>query len=183
MKKKFIAGLGIFAMVLSCACGSKKEAKESSIVIAETSTKATDASLQEETAATEENVVEETRVKDESDDAIIEAFSGEWWDMTSQRARMNINYADHEYQIQIRWTNEDGNDDVWELTGYYDATMVAVSYTGSFAVETHDEDGNVVSDVKYNDASGIIYMVDDLVYWSDFNENHGEGCVFYKAEE
>lgn len=182
MKKKFIAGFGIFAMVLSCACGSKEDVKESSIVVAETSTKSADTSSVEESAVTEESVLEESAVRDESDEAIIQAFSGEWWDMTSQRARMNIQYTDHEYQIQIRWTNEDGNDDVWDLTGYYDATMVAVSYKGSFLEETHDEDGNVVSDIKYKDASGIIYMVDDVIYWSDFNENHGEGSVFYKAD-
>ena len=185
MKKIALATMVMAACLSFAACGTTTKSEfggvqaESSETVNATTISETLATLSDE----ELNGQSETFVwQDESDLNTMEVFEGEWWDMTSQRARMSIAYNGEGYDVTISWANE-GTEAQWSMKGIYNTDFNAITYTDGVCNDlTYLESGEVQTTERYSDGEGMFYIIDGVMHWSDLTESAGESCLFMKAE-
>lgn len=111
-----------------------------------------------------------------------EMLQGTWWDTTSQRCYMDIQYKDDKYYIDINWSSGASENTHWSFVGEYSYEFDAIYCEGNCVEETYTEDGGYQENYVYTNGTSIIYLdTDSKLYWHDYVQNQGEGCVFEKG--
>ena len=139
-----------------------------------------DAGMTAETA----QPVEESRVPQ----AIRDLLVGEWQDMTSQRAGMDITGEDDangkDFHAQIFWSGSYADRMVWDMDLEFDPASGELVYKGGRKAEvTYNEDGLIANeDVKWEDAEGSFSMAEvGELRWSDTRQEDAGDFVFVRV--
>lgn len=112
-----------------------------------------------------------------------EAFVGQWGDTVSQRCNMNIQYSDGKYYIDINWSSSASENTHWSFVGEYTSEFEGIFYEGSCTEEIYTEEGECQENCIYTDGTGVIAIgTDGKLYWTDYKEQMGNGCVFEKTQ-
>ena len=138
-----------------------------------------DAGMTAETA----QPVEESRVPQ----AIRDLLVGEWQDMTSQRAGMDITGEDDangkDFHAQIFWSGSYADRMVWDMDLEYDPVSGELTYKGGRKAEvTYGADGLIANeDVKWEDAEGSFTLTGGELRWKDSREEEAGNFVFTRV--
>ena len=109
---------------------------------------------------------------------------GEWIDLTSQRAGMEITQGeyleDSDFIVQISWAGSAYDCSVWEMNVDYNTDTEALTYTnGRHAIVEYNEDGSVKSeDVEWENSTGSFTLRDGKLYWEDSREKDAKNFEF-----
>lgn len=138
---------------------------------------------EEEEAAAEPS--EQTNAEDNGQANLVSqamSYVGEWQDMESQRCNMTIDLVDGEtYFIDINWGSSAWDNTHWSFAGTFDTETGAIVYSGSRIEEYYTEQGDTQETYVYTDGEGQLFIGDDgMLYWDDYKEDAGDGCVFVK---
>lgn len=141
----------------------------------------TDGEEDEETATLNEQINAEDSGQTNVDSQAM-SYIGEWQDMESQRCSMTIDLVDGElYYIDINWGSSAWDNTHWSFVGTFDTETGVIVYSGSRIEEYYTEQGDTQETYAYTDGEGIIFIGDDgMLYWDDYKEDAGNGCVFVK---
>ena len=138
-----------------------------------------DAGMTAETA----QPVEESRVPQ----AIRDLLVGEWQDMTSQRAGMDITGEDDangkDFHAQIFWSGSYADRMIWDMDLEYDPVSGELIYIGGRkAAVTYGADGLIANeDVKWEDAEGSFIVAGGELRWKDSREEEAGNFVFTRV--
>ena len=128
--------------------------------------------------------IEESRVPKEVRNILV----GEWQDMTSQRAGMEITEWDEangkDFHAQIFWSGSYADRMVWEMDLEFDPASGELVYKGGRKAEvTFNEDGLIEKeDVKWEDAEGSFSMAEvGELRWSDSRQEDAGDFVFVRV--
>lgn len=113
---------------------------------------------------------------------------GEWQDMTSQRAGMEITEWDEangkDFHAQIYWSGSYADRMVWDMDLEFDPASGELVYKGGRKAEvTYNEDGLIENeDVKWEDAEGSFSMAEvGELRWSDSRQEDAGDFVFVRV--
>lgn len=127
---------------------------------------------------------EESRVPREVRNILV----GEWQDLTSQRAGMEISEWDEaegkDFHAQIYWSNSYADRMVWDMNLEFDPATGDLNYKGGRKAEvTYSEDGMIANeDVKWEDAEGSFSMADvGELRWKDSKQEDAGEFVFVRV--
>lgn len=128
--------------------------------------------------------IEESRVPKEVRNILV----GEWQDMTSQRAGMEITQWDEangkDFHAQIFWSGSYADRMVWDMDLEFDPASGELVYKGGRKAEvTYNEDGLIANeDVKWEDAEGSFSMAEvGELRWSDSRQEDAGDFVFVRV--
>ena len=128
--------------------------------------------------------IEESRVPKEVRNILV----GEWQDMTSQRAGMEITQWDEangkDFHAQIFWSGSYADRMVWDMVLEFDPASGELVYKGGRKAEvTYNEDGLIANeDVKWEDAEGSFSMAEvGELRWSDSRQEDAGDFVFVRV--
>ena len=128
--------------------------------------------------------IEESRVPKEVRNILV----GEWQDMTSQRAGMEITQWDEangkDFHAQIFWSGSYADRMVWDMDLEFDPASGELVYKGGRKAEvTYNEDGLIANeDVKWEDAEGSFSMAEvGELRWSDTRQEDAGDFVFVRV--
>ena len=128
--------------------------------------------------------IEESRVPKEVRNILV----GEWQDMTSQRAGMEITEWDEangkDFHAQIYWSGSYADRMVWDMDLEFDPASGELVYKGGRKAEvTYNEDGLIENeDVKWEDAEGSFSMAEvGELRWSDSRQEDAGDFVFVRV--
>ena len=128
--------------------------------------------------------IEESRVPKEVRNILV----GEWQDMTSQRAGMEITEWDEangkDFHAQIYWSGSYADRMVWNMDLEFDPASGELVYKGGRKAEvTYNEDGLIENeDVKWEDAEGSFSMAEvGELRWSDSRQEDAGDFVFVRV--
>lgn len=137
-----------------------------------------------ETVFTDGEEKKDTASLNEQTNPISQAmdYIGEWQDIESQRCNMSIEYVDGEsYFIDINWGSSAWDNTHWSFEGTFDIKTGAIIYRGSRIEEYYSEQGDMQETYVYTDGEGKIFIGNDgVLYWEDYKEAAGDGCIFMK---
>ena len=145
-----------------------------------------DAAVQAGTNASAETaqVIEESRVPQEVRNILV----GEWQDLTSQRAGMEITEWDEangkDFHAQIFWSGSYADRMVWDMDLEFDPASGELVYKGGRKAEvTFNEDGLIANeDVKWEDAEGSFSMAEvGELRWTDSRQEDSGDFVFARV--
>ena len=127
---------------------------------------------------------EEGRVPKEVRNILV----GEWQDMTSQRAGMEITEWDEangkDFHAQIYWSGSYADRMVWDMDLEFDPASGELVYKGGRKAEvTYNEDGLIENeDVKWEDAEGSFSMAEvGELRWSDSRQEDAGAFVIVRV--
>lgn len=110
--------------------------------------------------------------------------TGTWWDRTSQRANMLVTkVSGNTYSVKISWSQSANEGYTWTFSGDYSNITGALSYSNCVMYEWWYEEwsGERYEVPAYEHGKGTLSYKNGYLYWNDFEENAGRGCVFEKS--
>lgn len=116
----------------------------------------------------------------------LDSYVGEWWDLNSQRAYMQIEKQNSdELLISVYWSSGASDQSCWTMTGRYNPNSGKIEYQdGKLDYIHYDASGNANADTQYQNGTGTVYIsYDGYLYWEDHTENAGADCYFEKDTE
>lgn len=160
------------------------DAQEGSQSDGQTSSEAqSEAAASAGTTAEIAEAVEESRVPQQIRDLLV----GEWQDMTSQRAGMDITEGEEaegkDFHAQIYWSGSYKDRMVWDMNLEYDPVSGELTYKGGRKAEvTYGEDGMIEKeDVKWEDAEGTFTLAEGALSWKDSKQEDAGDFVFVRV--
>lgn len=102
--------------------------------------------------------------------------------MISQRCMMCI-AADSQgrYFIEINWSGGASENTRWSFVGTFDSETGEMFYSGSRTEELYTDGGKIQTTDIYKNGTGRLFIRDDgMLYWNDYKEDIGKGCIFEK---
>ena len=112
-------------------------------------------------------------------------FTGDYFDMATQKGTMTITRDGSAYAINITYSESDDSVAIWKMTAAYDKNRRALTYhdcTRTDFIAGSSSDSSSGGD-KYTDGSGFLYLSSGSVFWVDDKEDMGTGLLFQKTDE
>lgn len=105
-------------------------------------------------------------------------FIGTWQDPDTPQCRMEVTGGCGDgYAIEIVWSREPGESEVWQLTGTYDDIWEGVAYVGAKYTEDASAARTPVPDRE--EITGFLSFADDgALSWIDDFDHAGDGLAF-----
>lgn len=116
-----------------------------------------------------------------AEDIMTGFVDGTWWDIHSQRCKLNMQVIDSEtVQIEINWPSGAANETVWLIEGKWDSDAGRLNYEHGFMNEIEYREGQTDAVIvrDYNNGTGYFYFENGYLYWVDYNESAGADCCF-----
>lgn len=112
------------------------------------------------------------------------AFSGDWWDINSQRCNMTITQGeDGTFYVSVNWGSSAWETTQWTLSGRYDGTAGAIVYSNCTETDyVYDDAGHETASVAYTDGTGKLYLAGGYVYWEDDKFDRSSECCFERSQ-
>ena len=142
-------------------------------------TNITDGMAGQDTAAADEDVIPYGDEESASYD-----FTGDYFDMATQKGTMTITRDGSAYAINITYSESDDSVAIWKMTAAYDKNRRALTYRDCTRTDfiAGSSDSSAGGD-KYTDGSGFLYLSSGSVFWVDDKEDMGTGLLFQKTDE
>ena len=105
-------------------------------------------------------------------------YTGQWTSEDDDEFTLDIYAGDNEvYSGMITKVNDKRHVSYWEFNGTLDGSEL--SYTNCIRTDAvYNNDGLKKENIKYEDGTGTIIYVDDMVVWKSDNDSDGDGIVF-----
>ena len=113
-------------------------------------------------------------------------FSGDYFDLATQKGTMTISREDSYYAISITYAESDDSLSMWSMTATYDKNRRGLVYRDCERVDYEFDDtssSDAEKKVVYSDGSGWVYLSGGSLSWVDDKEDMGTGLIFKKVDE
>ena len=171
-----IIGLAVLAIVIAVLVINVIRGKNGQ-------TNITDGMVGQDTASEDEDVIPYGDEESASYD-----FTGDYFDMATQKGTMTITRDGSAYAINITYSESDDSVAIWKMTAAYDKNRRALTYhdctrTDFIAGSSDFSSDSSAGGDKYTDGSGFLYLSSGSVFWVDDKEDMGTGLLFQKTDE
>ena len=181
MKRIVCAMLALLVCLVAAGCGQDGGVNQAGTPAQPEQTVAPQQTAQP-TAAPEQTTQPAATPQQQGEALPADEFLGTWQDTVSQRCGMKIQIDGTKYVIEINWGSSARENTRWSFTGQYDSARGGIAYTGQRVEEVYPEEGKVEETVVYENGTGLLYLKEGLLYWTDDVEDMGAQCVFEKYE-
>lgn len=109
-------------------------------------------------------------------------YIGDWGDSHSQRCYMSIeDWGSEGYYVEIHWSSSASEDTQWNMMAQYNKSTGELEYSNGTSFDyVYIENGDVIEDLLYTNATGKFYFSDGYLHWQDDAEHVGDNCLFEK---